>query len=213
MQDYFMPGNCPAFLSHLYFSIETYSPNYIYSTSIHFRIIQKTYHMLSPSPTNVPGYFQLYINQVEETELFSALNNQTSGISLFLNSISEEKSTYAYAAGKWTIKELLQHIIDTERIFCYRALCIARGEKTALPAFNENEYAGNSYANERSWEGLVNEFLLVRESSLILFSSFRNHVLEVFGTAGSNSLSVSNIGFILVGHFNHHKKVLVEKYL
>ena len=169
--------------------------------------------MLTPSPTNVPGYFQLYINQVKETELFSALNNQTSGISSFLNSISEEKSTYAYAAGKWTIKELLQHLIDTERIFCYRALCIARGEKTALPGFNENEYADNSYANERSWEGLVKEFLLVRESSLILFSSFRNHVLEVFGTAGSNSLSVSNIGFILVGHFNHHTKVLVEKYL
>ena len=169
--------------------------------------------MSTPSPTNVPGYFQLYINQVEETELFSALNNQTSGLSSFLNSISEEKSTYAYDAGKWTIKELLQHIIDTERIFCYRALCIARGEKTALPGFNENEYAENSYASLRSWEGLVKEFLLVRESSLILFSNFSNHVLEIIGTAGSNTLSVNNIGFILVGHFNHHKKVLVEKYL
>jgi len=169
--------------------------------------------MSTPSPTNVPGYFQLYINQVEETELFTALNNQTARLSSFLNSISEEKSTYAYAAGKWTIKELLQHIIDTERIFCYRALCIARGEKMALPGFNENEYAGNSYASERNWEGLVKEFLLVRESSLILFNNFSNHVLEIIGTAGSNTLSVNNIGFILVGHFNHHKKVLVEKYL
>jgi hypothetical protein len=169
--------------------------------------------MSIPSPTNVPGYFQVYINQVEETELFAALNNQTAGISTFLNSITEEKSTYAYAAEKWTIKELLQHVIDTERIFSYRALCIARGEKIALPGFNENDYAANSFANERSWESLVNEFLLVRQSSQILFSSFSNTALETIGTAGSNSLSVRDIGFILVGHLNNHKKVLQERYL
>jgi hypothetical protein len=168
--------------------------------------------MSIPSPTNVPGYFQVYINQVEETELFAALNNQTAGISDFLNAILEEKWTYAYAAEKWTIKELLQHIIDTERIFSYRALCIARGEKITLPGFDENEYAANSQANSRSWESLVNEMLAVRQTTQILFSSFTPEALETIGTAGSNSLSVSQIGFILVGHYNHHKKILEERY-
>jgi arsenate reductase-like glutaredoxin family protein len=169
--------------------------------------------MSLPSPTNAPGYFQRYIDQVTETELSAALNNQIAGIQAFLNSITEEKSNYAYAADKWTIKELLQHIIDTERIFSYRALCIARGEKITLPGFDENEYAANSNANERRWESLVFEMLVVRESTKILFSSFTPEALETIGTAGSNSLSVSQIGFILVGHFNHHKKVLQERYL
>jgi len=169
--------------------------------------------MQNSSPTNVPGYFQRYVDQVTETELFTALDNQTAGISALLNSITEEKSTYAYAAEKWTIKELLQHIIDTERIFSYRALCIARGEKITLPGFDENEYAANSNANNRSWKSLVAEFLVVRQSTQMLFNSFTEDALEVVGTAGSNNLHVRKIGFILMGHFNHHKKIIEERYL
>jgi hypothetical protein len=169
--------------------------------------------MVKPSPTTYPNYFQRYIDQVPENNLPEAFNNQTAGIAGFLNSISEEKSTYAYAEGKWTIKELLLHMTDTERIFNYRALCLARGEQQNMPGFEENDYAANSHANERSWAGLVDEFLLVRKCTETLFSTFNEAVMNNAGTANNNPTSVISLGFITVGHYYHHKKILQERYL
>jgi uncharacterized damage-inducible protein DinB len=169
--------------------------------------------MSKPSPTNYPGYFQRYIDQVPETDMMTAFTNQTAELESFLSTISEERSLYAYAEGKWTIKELLQHIIDAERIFCFRALCFARGEKTSLPGFEENDYAANSHANERKWDSLVKEFLVVRQATELLFNSFPAEALEIIGIANNNPTSVSSIGFIIIGHYYHHKKVLLEKYL
>lgn len=169
--------------------------------------------MSKPSPTNYAGYFQKYIDQVTETDFFTALQNQSSGLASFLQSITEEKSLFAYAEGKWTIKELLLHMSDTERIFCYRALCFARGEKTNLPGFDENDYAANSNANSRNWESLVQEFLAVRKATEVLFKSFSEKALAASGTANNNEATVLSIGFILLGHVNHHKKILAERYL
>lgn len=169
--------------------------------------------MSKPSPTSYPGYFQRYIDQVPETELMQAFQQQTAGIEVFLNSISEEKANHAYAPGKWTIKELLQHIIDTERIFNYRALCFARGEKINLPGFEEDEYAANSHANGRTWGSLVQEFVTVRKGTIMLFESFDPAVLNNTGTANNNPTTVDSLGFITVGHFYHHKKILQERYL
>lgn len=169
--------------------------------------------MSKPSPTNYAGYFQKYIDQVTETDFFTALQNQSSGLASFLQSITEEKSLFAYAEGKWTIKELLLHMSDTERIFCYRALCFARGEKTNLPGFDENDYAANSNANSRNWESLVQEFLAVRKATEVLFKSFSENALASVGTANNNEATVLSIGFILLGHVNHHKKILAERYL
>lgn len=169
--------------------------------------------MSKPSPTNYAGYFQRYIDQVDENNLTTAFKNQATDIEPFLNSISEEKSMYAYAAGKWTIKEMLQHIIDTERIFAYRAVCFARGEQINLPGFEENDYAANSDANSRTWKSLVEEFVINRKSVELMFAGFSEEALNRTGTANNNTTSVSAIGFITVGHYNHHKKVLLEKYL
>lgn len=169
--------------------------------------------MSKPSPTNYPGYFQLYIDQVTETDFFTALENQSTSLEQFLQSITEEKSMFAYAEGKWTIKEMLLHMSDTERIFCYRALCFARGEKTNLPGFDENDYAANSDANSRTWESIVQEFLIVRKATEVLFKNFSEKALAGIGTANNNPATVASIGFILLGHFNHHKKILVERYL
>lgn len=163
-------------------------------------------------PTNTAGYFQRYITQVPETAIELAFSNQTAVIESYLYSISEGKSLHAYAPQKWTIKEMLQHIIDTERIFCYRAVCFARGETIALPGYDENIYAANSAANNRSWKSLVIEFLIVRQGTLILFKSFTPYMLKKAGTSSGNILSVLDIGFILVGHFYHHKKILEERY-
>ncbi|MFT3680092.1 MAG: DinB family protein [Ferruginibacter sp.] len=169
--------------------------------------------MSKPSPTGNPGYFKIYTDQVVETDLATAFQNQSAGFEEFLNRISEEKSLYAYADGKWTIKEMLQHIIDAERIFAYRAVCFARGEAINLPGFEENDYAANSHANERSWKSIVEEFIINRRSIELMFASFTNEVLALSGTANNNTTSVESIGFIIVGHFNHHKKVLLERYL
>ncbi|MEO6732915.1 MAG: DinB family protein [Ferruginibacter sp.] len=169
--------------------------------------------MSTPSPTNRPGYFQVYIDQVKEKDLTAAFVNQSEIIKDFLPSISEEKSTFAYAERKWTLKELLQHLIDAERIFTYRGLCFARKEAAVLPGFDEDNYAVASMANNRSWQRLVDEFVAVRRSTLFLYDSFTPEMLSYTGTASGNSFSVEESGFIIAGHFNHHKRIIEERYL
>ncbi len=169
--------------------------------------------MPKPSPNSYAPYFQRYVDQVPETDLITAFKNQRAGIQDFLGTIAEEKSAYAYAEGKWSIKELLQHVIDTERIFNYRALCFARGEKTNLPGFEENDYAANSHANSRSWESLTEEFLAVRKSTELMYESFSEDVINNGGLSNTNSNTVASLGFITVGHYYHHKKILMERYL
>lgn len=169
--------------------------------------------MPKPSPASYPGYFQRYIDQVAEEDLQTAFLNQSTLIRSFFQGITEEKSNYAYAEGKWTIKEVLQHITDTERIFSYRALAFARGEKANLPGFEENDYAANSNANTQPWQQLIEELVVVRRSTELLFKSFTEDMLLRDGTANNNRISVAGIGFILAGHFNHHKKIIEERYL
>ncbi len=168
--------------------------------------------MLKPSPTTYPAYFQRYINQVPEEELFTAFKNQLPAVKEFIASVSEEHSLYAYAEGKWTLKEVLQHIIDAERIFAYRALCFARKDSTSLPSFEENEYAANSNANSRTWQSLADEFLAVRKTTEMLFESFTEEALQAVGVANNNPTSVAALGFITLGHFYHHKKIADERY-
>jgi arsenate reductase-like glutaredoxin family protein len=169
--------------------------------------------MPKPSPSTYVSYFKRYIDQVAEEDLMTAFKNQTAGLETFLNSINEEKSNYAYAEDKWTIKELLQHIIDTEHIFNYRALCLARGEMQNLPGFEEDDYAANSYANNRQWAELVQEFLMLRKSTEMMYTSFNKAVIDNAGKANNNPVTVNSLGFTTVGHYYHHKKVLEERYL
>jgi hypothetical protein len=169
--------------------------------------------MSKPSPTTYPEYFKRYVDQVPEEDLSTAFSNQLSVINKLLNSITEEKSMYAYDTGKWSLKELLQHMIDTERIFNYRALCIARKETVSLPGFDENTYAANSNANNRTWEDMVDEFLTVRRSTEFLYKSFSDEVLDHSGLSNNKPTTVLSLGFTTIGHFYHHKKVMEERYL
>lgn len=164
------------------------------------------------SPTNEPGYFKVYIDQVKEKQLNAAFVQQSREIALLLPAISEQKSMYSYATSKWTIKEILQHLIDSERIFTYRAVCIARKDTAPLPGFDENEYAAASNANNRTWESLAAEFVALRKSTLLLFDSFSPAMLDYRGKAGNNELSVAELGFIIIGHFLHHKRIIEERY-
>lgn len=162
---------------------------------------------------NYPTYVQRYLDQVPENDLLVAFRNQLPIITNVLNEIDEEKSGYAYDTGKWTLKELLQHCTDAERIFCYRALCFARKDKSPLPGFEENDYALNSNANRRTWVNLKEEFLTVRKGTEMLFESFTPDALAASGTANNNESSVVSIGFLTVGHVYHHIKVIKERYL
>jgi len=169
--------------------------------------------MPKPSPASHSVYFQRYIDQVPENDLREAFRNQLPVISSFFEGISEEKSLYAYAPGKWTLRELLQHMIDTERIFNYRALCFARKEAASLPGFEEDDYAAHSNANQRSWQSLAEEFAAVRRATELLFESFTAEALASSGISNNNPCSVASVGFIMIGHFYHHKKVVEERYL
>lgn len=169
--------------------------------------------MPRPDLTRVPDSYHNYINQAEGDDLMEALKNQTRSFEEFLNEIPKSKRNYRYAEDKWTIKELLQHVIDGERVFAYRALCFARKDATPLPGFEENSYAANSKADQRKWKDLVKEFEAVRRSTEILFDSFDDEQLETAGTANNKSNYVLAIGFIIAGHANHHIKVTKERYL
>jgi len=169
--------------------------------------------MARPDLARVPEYFHKYINQVEGDDLLKVLQKQTRSFSKFLDEIPKSKRDYRYAEDKWTIKEVVQHIIDAERVFAYRALSFARKDSTPLPSFDENVYAANAKVENRKWKDLVKEFETVRESTLILFQSFDDEQMDASGTASGKSVYVMGIGYVIAGHANHHINITRERYL
>ena len=146
---------------------------------------------------NFAEYFNYYISLVSNSpDVNTALEQTHKTTNDLLDLITEEKGNYVYADGKWTIKELLVHLIDTERIFCNRALRFARNDQTDLPGYNHDEYVPNSGANERTLNDISNEFNIVRQGTIALFNSFTPEMLERKGTANRNHLTVLAIGFI-----------------
>ncbi|MFI0490751.1 DinB family protein [Flavobacterium sp.] len=154
-----------------------------------------------------------YISALEEVSLIEGLDKGLNQMVSFISTIPNEKLEYRYAEGKWTIKDILLHLIDAERIFAYRALRIGRGDKTPLAGFEENDYVPNANANGRTLESLLGEFQLVRKSTLLLFENFSEKQLLYLGTSSENMISVRAIGFLISGHQNHHLKIIRERYL
>ncbi len=169
--------------------------------------------MPKPVEGSFPPYFSKYINLVAEDDLFAGFQQQQSTVDAYFKAIPEHKQSYAYAEGKWTLKELLQHIIDTERIFNFRALCFARKEAQNIPGFEEDEYAANSHANERSWDSLCDEMIVVRQSTLALFNSFNEADFLKSGSANNKPVTVLALGFMSIGHIYHHINVINQRYL
>lgn len=163
--------------------------------------------------SRVPAFYHTYINQVKDTDLTTAFAGHQETLINQLKEVPEEMWGYRYAEGKWSIKELVQHIIDAERIFCYRALCIARKDKTNLPSFEESSYAEASEADRRSKQDLLNELNILQRSSALLFASFSDEQLNESGIVNGKSIYVEGIGFIIVGHVLHHLNILNERYL
>jgi len=165
-------------------------------------------------PTNEYSKFNAtYINALDNVNLIEELEICLHDFIRFVQDIPMDKFDYRYAEGKWTIKDIIQHIIDAERIFSYRALRISRNDQTPLPGFEENDYVEHTNANARSIQELLTEMATVRQSTLLLFKSFTDEQLQVMGTASNHPISVRAIGFLVIGHQKHHQRIFKERYL
>jgi uncharacterized damage-inducible protein DinB len=169
--------------------------------------------MARPLASEYGEYYHGYISKVKEDDLLKAFRNQTAVSLQFWQEVPENKQNHAYATGKWTVKQVLQHLIDTERIFAYRALRFARKDDTPLPSFDENGYADEARVNHRSWAEMVDEFKTVRQASEQLFRSFDGEEMERSGIASKSPMSVRSLGYVIVGHAIHHQGIVKERYL
>ncbi|MBT8257442.1 MAG: DinB family protein [Bacteroidia bacterium] len=165
------------------------------------------------SPNEYGAFYQAYIDLAGDLDLLKTLRNSGDATLLFLESIPESKYEYAYAEGKWTIKEIIQHLIDTERIFAYRALRLARQDSTDIPGFDHDSYVPASKANERTKKDLLKDYKTLRKSTISLYQGFDPEMLAFIGTANQYPISARALAFIMAGHETHHLKVLSERYL
>jgi len=161
-----------------------------------------TTSQLQPSEYNL--YYQTYIDKLPNEDLTSILKDQKKEFVSFLNELREEDLKHSYAEGKWTVAQSLQHIIDTERIFQYRALTISREDLTPLPGFDQDAYVPVSKAERRSLHSFIKEFEVVREAGIALFESFEDEMYCRVGNASKSPLSPRAAGFISAGHQKHH---------
>ncbi|WP_104733692.1 DinB family protein [Hanstruepera ponticola] len=158
-------------------------------------------------------YYKNYIDLAIGNELIGGLQASLNKTVTFLESIPDNKLEYRYADGKWTIKEIIQHLIDAEVVFAYRALRFARNDKTELPGFDENFYAEMSSANKKTKADLLSSYRALRLFTINLFNSFDSQTLQNIGTASNSKMSVRALGFVIIGHETHHCKVIKERYL
>ena len=169
--------------------------------------------MARPDASEYAPYFETYIGKVPDGDILEILRSQAVEFADFLVSIGEERAGHRYEAGKWSVKEVIGHVVDTERIFGTRALAIARGERTPLPSFEQDDYVAQGDFDSRTLDGLLEEFIALRQSHLALFASFADDVWLRRGVAGGNESSVRGLVWIIAGHLIHHEKVLKERYL
>jgi hypothetical protein len=173
----------------------------------------------SPSLSNVPDasefapYYGRYIALVPAGDVLAALEDQPRETVGLLSILSEEQADFRYAPGKWSVKEMVGHLIDAERVFSYRALRFARGDETPLPSFEQDDYVRNAGSSGRSLTDLTDEFVSVRRATLWLFRSLTPEAWMRRGVASGNPVSVRAIAYIIAGHELHHGRELREKYL
>ena len=159
------------------------------------------------------GGFTNYIQEAGDTTLIEELEISLHQFIKFVQNIPMDKFDYRYAEGKWTIKDIIQHIMDCERIFAYRALRFSRNDSSSLLSFDEDTYADNTNANGRSIQDLLTEFSALRHSNLLFYKSLSEEQLKRIGTASNNQISVRALGFVIIGHQKHHQKIFEERYL
>lgn len=169
--------------------------------------------MTRPEKTEYAEFYANYIALVEDADVVAALEKQIGDVQNLFAGMPAEKENFRYADGKWTVKELLGHLIDGERVFSYRALRISRGDETPLAGFEENEYvAGGNFADS-NFADLLEEFSALRRANVLMFKNFSEAMWRRVGTASDAAVSVRALAFMMVGHVRHHTNILRERYL
>ena len=165
-----------------------------------------------PLETEYAPYYRDYVGQVTEEDILPVLRSQLDTLDVLLGRVTPDRETYRYAEGKWSIREIIGHLIDGERVFGHRAFCIARGEKQNLPGFEQNDYILTAPYDRLDLEDLLSEFRLVRLSNLAMLRNLDGEAWARMGTANDNQVSVRALAFIIAGHVRHHMGVLRERY-
>lgn len=166
-----------------------------------------------PAPPEFPAYFERYIRLVPDGDILETLERQMAESAAFLAGISEERAHFRYAPGKWSVKEVVGHVIDSERVFAYRGLRFARSDSTPLPGFDENAYVAVAGFDARPLGELASELRLVRAASIALFASLDEAALARVGTANDRSHVAGAVPWIIAGHELHHMDVVRKRYL
>jgi hypothetical protein len=166
-----------------------------------------------PQAGEYNSYYQRYIDLATEDDVVAGLDAQSHETATLLGTISEQQASHRYEPDKWSIKQLVGHIGDSERIFAYRALCIARGDTTPLPGFEQEPYVANAASDDRPIAELAEELAAVRKANVMMMRAFSSEAWSRTGTASDNPVSVRALAFIMLGHERHHLRVLRERYV
>lgn len=163
-------------------------------------------------PSEYASHFDRYISNVTEDDVMTAIELQSSETQKLLSSLDDARAAHRYAEGKWTIKEVIGHLVDGERIFGYRALAIARGDQQSLPSWDEDPYVEKAEFDRWSLADLVEEYALLRRANIILFRNLPEAAWTRRGIASGREISVRALAAVIVGHERHHVKILRERY-
>ena len=169
--------------------------------------------MKKPEKIEYNEFYYTYIRLVEDKDILGFLDEQRLKFVSLIESLEEEKGGIRYSEGKWSIKEVIAHILDTERVMAYRALAISRGDQVDLPGFDQNEYMDGLDFSRTSFKALADDFTKLRESNLSLFQSFTDDQLAKVGSASGFPVSTKALIYIIVGHLEHHNNILLNRYL
>ncbi|NNE78528.1 MAG: DUF664 domain-containing protein [Pricia sp.] len=158
-------------------------------------------------------FYKTYIDVLGDVELLDMLQNQLGNFPQFIKSIPDDKFFFRYAPEKWTVAQVLQHVVDAERVFQHRAFRFSKGDRTALPGFDQDCYADNVLAETLSKEHILEEYEIVRKSSISIFKQLNREALEIKGIASNMEWSVGALGFVICGHQKYHRNIVRERYL
>lgn len=165
-----------------------------------------------PQTDEYDSYYKDYLDLLETDNIIQTLTTQGQQMFALIQNLSPDKAAYRYADGKWSVKEVIGHLIDTERVMAYRAMCINRNEQTSLPGFDQDAYVGNGHFSERSLQNISAEYDAQRNANISMFNGFTQEQILQKGTANGVTVSVRALAHIIAGHERHHLNILVERY-
>lgn len=169
--------------------------------------------MTRPDPDECAAFYQKYIDELPDQPILTLLEKQLLETRQLMQTLDDEQATFRYAPGKWSIKQMLGHLTDTERVFCYRAMCFARNDPGPLPTMDENTYVANAHFDNRALASLLEEYEHVRKASIVFFASLTDEICTRRGVANDCEFTVRVLPYIIAGHERHHLNVLHERYL